>query len=373
MDARSMSMIVALATGIGGLNVSQALQIGPKIRVNLGNGSGAQFLNNAAAERGRVEEHAGNELTNLGKNVVEAADVAGKTVNRQWLTVADTTGAALQEVGRGDVLGAGYVWQRDFLNGTRSNAVEALEESSGLRFVAQVAVSAYFGPIGTGLFTGAYTYEATGGNVNDALRAGAVSGLASAASAQISQMPTDSSAEIAGRALLAGHVSGTAYAIMGGRYEDGFESGALFSVADAIYQNETQHSPNGEIGGAAYCKTSLNADCSVPFYAVVGKNDDGTPMIDIRATNPLRDHIGLAQPGSSIFNEGSGLMRTVNLVPGMNTMAFFHDIWAADFSGPTLPLSIVPATMLTYYALGAPRDRDLLNQAIDSNSVRDPN
>ena len=48
----------------------------------------------------------------------------------------------------------------------------------------------------------------------------------------------------------------------------------------------------------------------------------------------------------------------------MNTMAYFHDIWAADFTGPILQLSIVPATVLTYYALGAPRDRDLLEQSM---------
>jgi hypothetical protein len=359
---------VAFVGFVLAMSTAWSIQIGPPIRVPLPGGAVGDLLHNAADERDRLQEHVGSELTNLSSNTLEAIEVSAKTINRNWLTVVDSSKAALDEVAHGDLLQAGYIWQRDLVNGARSNTIDMMQESSGLRFLAQVTVSAYFGPVGTGLFSGAYSYETTG-SFDDALRVGAVSGIASAASAEISKLPVETTGEIAGRAILAGHVSGTAHAVLGGRYEDGFESGALFSLANAVYQRETYHTPNGQIGGEAYCKTILDENCSVPKSAVVGTNKNDTPKIDVRLTDSLRDHIGFAEPGS-IFSEGSTWMKLVNSIPGLNTMAFFHDVWAEDFSDPLLEISIVPATVLSYYALGAPRDRDLLNLATTSQAAQ---
>jgi hypothetical protein len=52
----------------------------------------------------------------------------------------------------------------------------------------------------------------------------------------------------------------------------------------------------------------------------------------------------------------------------MSALAYFHGIWAADFSSPMLQVTILPATVLTYYSLGVPRDRDLLDLAMDEKS-----
>jgi hypothetical protein len=189
---------------MGAAGVAQAIQIGPKIRVNLGHGTVAQVLHNAGAERDRVDEHVGNELTNLGKNTVEAVDVTGKTVDRQFRTVMHATGTLAERLVDGDVLGAGYAFGNDYLHGTRDNTMRALRDSSGLRFAAQVAISAYAGPVGTGLFAAGMTYDATG-RFDDALRAGVISGVASAASGAASDLPTDTVGQIAERGALGAH------------------------------------------------------------------------------------------------------------------------------------------------------------------------
>jgi hypothetical protein len=357
---------VAIAVGLAlscGATVTQAIQIGPEIRVSVP--APLKPLANAAAEaRSSVEKHADQELTNLAKNTVEAVEVAGKTMDRQLRTAESASGVFVQHLRDGDVFGAGSAFGNEYLSGTFENDRGALRESSGLRFAAQVAVSVYGGPAATGLFTTALTYDGTG-DLRQSLKAGVVSGLSSAASAAVSDLPADTTGDIVGRAALAGHISGTATAVMGGSYTDGFATGALVSVAEAVYENETWHTPDGRIAGDAYCKTSIAPSCAVSTSAVRKRNENGRPAeIDIRATDPLRNHIGLAQSGPSLANEGSMLMRGVNYMPGMNAMAYFHDIWAADFKGPMLVVSILPATVLTYYALGAPQDREFLEQSL---------
>jgi hypothetical protein len=49
-------------------------------------------------------------------------------------------------------------------------------------------------------------------------------------------------------------------------------------------------------------------------------------------------------------------MTAVSRIPGMNTMALFHDTWSVswDMDAFTNVASIVPAVVLTYTGTGAP-------------------
>ncbi len=233
-------------------------------------------------------------------------------------------------------------------------ARQELLANGSLRSVAMVAASVYGGPGGAAALSSYLTLSA-GGSVEDALRAGSLSFASSYAFAEVGGVQTSGFAEGAGKAVAMGVVGGTASSAQGGRFEDGFTAAFAPAVAQGLYEAFTHASPTFKPGGESVSK---------------GPRPDGTPYSrwDLK---PEVNNIGKFNEGLRETNwqyEGSAFMRGVNKIPGMNSMAFFHDHLAMAMSldgALNMATIVVPAIPFNYYALGVTRDRFLLDQAIE--------
>ena len=134
------------------------------------------------------------------------------------------------------------------------------------------------------------------------------------------------------------------------------------------YQKVTDHQIDGRASrGEAYCMATVGAECSPPKSAYITDANgniqydrQGNPLVDVRRMDPLRPRVGTWSRANDApligAGERSGTMTAVSRIPGMNTMALFHDTWAVswDMNAFTSVTSIVPAVVLTYTGTGAP-------------------
>ncbi|TAY69174.1 hypothetical protein [Rhizobium leguminosarum] len=289
----------------------------------------------------------------------------------------------------------------------QENAAKAAMKSSVLRAVGQAAATAYGGPQGAAAYAAWLTYHQTGGNLELALKAGAIAGATSYAMSAISKdvefvdvakdIKVD---EILQRAVMTGAISGTAVALSGGDEEQikqAFTAGALTSVIRDGYKELTKSNLEDNMKastGAAYClKANPNAEsapgqrlgCLPEPGAYVAKDgnsiqfrDDGTideasiehdprsgnPKIDMTKLDSQRPHVGT---WSSVANEGplgagetSGFMTGISRIPGMNGMAVAHDIFDDRYNTSTNIVletairvgTIAPFVVMTYEGAG---------------------
>jgi hypothetical protein len=294
------------------------------------------------------------ETTNLGQNTEEAVRESGRFVRREAEVLKDSVSAAGEALADGNPLRAGYVFQRDYINGSVDNSVNTLQESSMLRTGAQIAAGAAFGPAGVGGFNAIYVYKVTGDS-GLALKTGVVSGGSAFLIGQVATTPGASASEITGSAAVSGHVAGTANTLMGGNYEDGFRAGAIGSVAMSTYRNMTGGTPDAD-------------PSRKPPYSK-------QPGTDVRGLDWSASHVGMENPnplGDSFdwldFNtEHSPYLRALSKFPGFNAGAVGHDIWANDVGAttPWLQLTIPPLFVLSYQAIGTHRDDQLLETAVE--------
>jgi hypothetical protein len=190
---------------------------------------------------------------------------------------------------------------------------------------------------------------------------------------RVAALPSKSGAEIAGKTVAAGMVGGAAVVAGGGKTKDvrdGFLLGAATSLAETVYEDTTKHSLDGRSSqNEAFCKSSPGSACAPPAHAYV-RNADGqiiqdgnTPRLDMTKLSSdelRRPHVGKFATAKSNgylgLSERSGFMTAVSRVPGMNAMAVFHDTWSVSWRMPPgiNELTIMPATVLTYTATGAP-------------------
>jgi len=300
------------------------------------------------------------ETRNLGENTEEAVRESGRLARNQLETSKDALDAYAEQVGRdGNFLRAGYVMQREYVNGTTDNTVNALQQSSMLRTAAQVGAAAYGGPAALGPFNGMYVYKVTG-NSGLAVKTAIVSGGSAYLTGQVATSLGATAGDIAGRAAVSGHIAGTANAAMGGKYEEGFALGATSSVALSTYQNLTGGSPDGRPSqGEPYSKS---ADFDV------GKSDWSRPQVGIANPNP----VGARPNWSDFTTEHSPYLRALSKAPGTNAGAIGHDIFAAKYAvtGPALQLTIPPLFVLSYQALGTQRDDRLLETALEERDKK---
>jgi RHS repeat-associated protein len=235
---------------------------------------------------------------------------------------------------------------------------ETLLENGTLRTAAMVAATVYGGAWGSAAFS-AYMVSASGGTTDQALRAAVISGLTSYAFSQLGKVEATGYADSAARAVSLGAVGGASAAAQGGRFEEGFIQAFGAAAAAAIYEGYVascdgcvRASPTYESGGEPMIKGPGFGRASLrPYVGNIGVFNDGSPL----------------QGSGQWMREGSSFMRGVNRIPGMNSMAYFHDhmSMAMNLQGAVnVGTILVPAIPFNYYALGLTRDRYLLDQAM---------
>jgi hypothetical protein len=151
------------------------------------------------------------------------------------------------------------------LSNSSTNFAKAAQESEIINMAAQSAAAAYGGPGGAAAYAAWYAYEETG-NVQIAMRAGALAALQSGAGAGISSMPTGTAGEVLKKAAMSGAMGGIAVAAQGGSQDD-IKNAFLKSGGAVLVQAGDQHlraySPKmGAALDTAKCLSSVTITCA---------------------------------------------------------------------------------------------------------------
>ena len=295
------------------------------------------------------------ELENAGGNIEETVSASGTYIDRQIRASRDLYIETYERIKDGDILEAGWHLTVDPFKNTEENAARATLESSGLRLIGQVAASAYGGPAGAAAFSGWYTYNATGGDFDAALKGGVITGLTSMAFAEINELPPSQFTE---KVALTTATGTAATAASGGDSDDILKAAALSGgmvIAQEVYKKTTGHKLDSEAQKASkgdpYCKLSLNQNCSPT-------NTKGEFTVNVKEMEIRRPHVGIGvDTGARVLigtGENSYLMQGLSKIPGFNAMAYFHDEWATGMSSFNTKLTILPAIAMTYIGTEAP-------------------
>lgn len=320
-------------------------------------------LEKAAHDTGKAVEKGTQDVGTAGETI-------GRFVERQIKGVGKSLSDADKRLREGKIVDAIWHLGTDQLKHTEENAAKATQESNILRTVGQVAATAYGGPGGAAAYAAWYTYKATG-DADMALRVGLITGATSAGFNAAGQLPADTASQVAQKTIVTGAIGGLAVAAAGGdadAVKDGFLLSGGMVLIQTGYERVTDHQIDGRSSrGEAYCMATVGAECSPPKSAYVTDaqgnvqfDSHGNPLVDVTKTDPLRPHVGTwSKAGDTPLigaGERSASMTAVSRVPGMNTMALFHDKWSVswDMDAFTNVASIVPAVVLTYTGTGAP-------------------
>ena len=298
------------------------------------------------------------------------------------------TGKSLERAGQrmaeGKPLDAVWHLQTDFYINEEQNAAKAAFRSRVLMATGQVAATVYGGPQGAAAYTAWLAYNSTH-NVEDALKAGIISGATAAALGSVNQIQLTGAAGIAARSVLTGAVNGAAVAAAGGSQSEIREAATMGVAAVLIregYHQLTSFDLNEQrmrsSTGEAYCL----ADMPTPDYLTqtspsgcfgppsayekdangnVKFREDGFTKLD-----PDRPHVGTwahqtDSPPLISPAENSRMMTGISRLPGWNAMAVAHDTLTNDMNFDLLPggvgiiptvATIPPSLVLTYVGSG---------------------
>lgn len=312
---------------------------------------------------GKALKKADREKNRAGKRFEEGVRVAGKTAERQLHAVGETAEGTGKRLREGKPLAAMGYLATEPLKRTGKNVLRATQESSMLRMGGQI-VATTFVPGGAFVYSAWYAGCSTD-DVGAGLRAGLISGTASALFSQIGSGPTPSFADAAGRAIGSATAGCVATKAAHGDCEDGAKSAALASIAASTYQRYTGLVPDPRPGSEPVSKAETIDGCAeTAGCKVVTTSDDMRAVV--QAQSPAPNSLGkfsrdVGTP-VDLQHEGSIVMRFVNGFPGTNASAIPHDLWALDASMNdfVLKATIPFAFVYTYTALGAGRDQQLL-------------
>ncbi|MBZ9763377.1 hypothetical protein LB553_21185 [Mesorhizobium sp. CA8] len=350
-------------------------------------------IEKASRDIGKTYEKAGQDTWRASRKAVSDLGEAGGALSRFVVREVKGLGKSFSDLDRrlkeGKIVDAIWEFEIDPIRNTEHNAAAAAQESVILATVGQVAASAYGGPAGAAAYAAWLTYRRTG-NADLALRAGIITGITSEAFTAVGHMPSITNTQIAEKTVAAGAVGGLAVAAMGGDHRavrDSVLLAAGMVLVQTGYERRTGHPIEGKASeGEAYCKSTLNAYCSAADSYVTDENGNvvldeyGNPKtnVNMRALDPRRPHVGTWSTEDDTGWIGTGertqFMTGVSRVPGMNAMAYLHDIFVDDEGlSPLLSkATIIPATLLTYLGTGAPYFNRLMEIGIANRPVNLP-
>jgi hypothetical protein len=342
---------------------------------DVGHKTGISQAVNTAAQQTETNishgvEKVKTETTNFGENTEEAVRESGRFVRRQ----AHVIEVAAEAAGDGDLLTAGYRFQRDLINGSIDNSVKALQNSSMLRVGATVIASTYGGPAAVGALNGVLVYKTTGDS-SQAWKTGLVSAGSSWATGQLSGYHAVTAGDIAASAVANGTVAGAATGVLGGDFEEGFERGAAGSLANTYFQHITGDAPDSRIpGGAAYPKDASSFDTTEDALRMMDQIPRNRPWTGMETFN-LDAPQTLAEAWKTKpwgVTEDSGLMMSLAKIPVINPGSVLHDYLAMQngWNFPELQLTIPPAFVVAGVAMHVP-EQDLLFDTAVQNAKQD--
>lgn len=346
------------------------------------------------------------ETGKCGGDICEALDAVVNYTEAMIVDTGQSIENAAVRIAEGKPFDAVWHLTTDPWKNMSDNAAEAAARSSVLRAVGQAASSAYGGPGGTAAYAAWLAYYATDGDLELALKAGAIAGATAYAMNVVS---TDIDGvdvienvkidEIIQRGAAAGAIAGTAVALSGGSQadiEEAVAAGVTMSVIRDGYRELTTVDLDDKSlkssTGEPYClaaKPGSGLDCLPPDEAYIREPDGsisydkyGKPKIDVSLLKAERPHVGMFAegPNDSFYelSETSDPMVLVSKVPGMNAMAVAHDIFDIKFNPETTAAlemivrigTIAPAVVVTYEGAGY-HVHEIIRKEIAERSIND--
>jgi hypothetical protein len=221
-----------------------------------------------------------NALTNPAQGVKDAVNTHVKAANdfvdavRASVRFAERAVRGYREVlsenekrvREGKVVDAIFSIQVDALRSENENAAQFMQESETARQAAQALASTYGGPAGAAAFAAWYAYNASTGNVDAALRAGAYTYLVGEGYAQVGAMPSGTIDEVVKKAAATAAVRGTAVAAAGGTRDEVLQAmasggGAIIVQSGQAYVTKEYVDP-AKSKGDAFCMAAEQTSCA---------------------------------------------------------------------------------------------------------------
>lgn len=285
------------------------------------------------------------------EDVVTLAEASYHFVENQVEGYEALVKDAERRVSEGKYLDAVWTVMTDQRRVQEQSTADAVMESSILNAIATAAATTFGGPGGAAAYAAWYTYKATG-NLEAALKAGAIAWATCSAGKAASGIQGDAFDAVARRTLATAAVGGASVAAAGGSDEQvlaAFGKGAVVGTVREVYRAGLKTELDGK---PATSPPILKDGAAARVQGVFKTLPNGN--LDITDTPADVSHVGIstATSDSSYWGvtETNGLMRDIARIPYMNNMAYFHDQWMAvtGLEGPAVQLTILPAIGLTY-------------------------
>lgn len=317
------------------------------------------------------------ELGRAGRNIEDLGQASGNYMETIYKGKISNIQTSLNRIADGKAVDALWHLATDDLRLESDASAAAATKSSIINTAGTLAASIYGGPGGAAAYAAWLTYYQSGGNVELALKVGALAGATSWALQSTGKLPvTDASgnivaSDLAKKTALTGAIGGLSVAAAGGdekAVKDGFIRGGGMVLIQAGYQHVTRHSLDDESfkasKGKPYC-WSTNYECQQPPKEAVRLDSQGKPVgLNQAMLDKTAPHVGTMAPSDpnaslSLGSEASNFMKGVSKIPGTNAFAVFHDQWAEDWrpamdNKAILVGTIAPAAVLTYNGSVAP-------------------
>jgi hypothetical protein len=313
-------------------------------------------LEKAVQDIGKTGSKATNDsIVQLGRSyddIVVLAEASYHFVENQVEGINQSVTDAANRISEGKIIDAIWHYTLDPVKILENSAAEAVMESSLLNNLAAAGSAVYGGPGGAAAYAAWYAYSATG-NLEVALRAGAIAWATSAAGSVVKGIDGNSFDRVAQRTFATSVIGGAAVAASGGTDEQvlaAFGRGAIVGSAREVYNSVT----HGALDGKAPIKAPiLKAKLEGEVLVKSGYKTLDNGQLDITSMPRDISHVGIAtgnaDPGYFSMDETSGLMQDLAKLPYMNGMALFHDQWMAltNTEGILVQVTILPAIALT--------------------------
>ena len=336
-----------------------------------------RFVNDLGRNVEKAVQDIGKELERGVHNLGDAGEAAANFCENQFKSYGQILDDTQKRVLEGKIVDALWHLSTDHLKHTEDNAAVAFMESSLLTSIASSVASIYGAPYGGAAFAAWLTYKRTG-DLELVLKTAAITYLTQESLKGAKTIGLDkttgilssSVTDVAKRTLVTSAIGAAAIAASGGSEKDiidGFLKGAAMIIANEVYKSQMESYINDDIATEEPID-KFGDDALKEKYGIL-LDKDGQPILHritlkdgtekwVTQIDPAKIELNITQVGIAdekgsfgIGGENTFLLKKLALIPGMNSMARFHDKWCEviktdEIFGAT-QVTIIPAIALT--------------------------
>jgi hypothetical protein len=300
------------------------------------------------------------ELVKSASQIVDATHAIYRFAVRQVNSYGVVLTKAQQRLRDGKVVDALWHLNTDQWQETNKNAAQAAEESAVLSELGQAGASIYGGPAGAAAYAAWLTYNQTHGDVDRSIRAGVYAYLVAYGNANVSRMPSRTLSEVGEKAAMAGAVSGLAVAASGGNSKQSLDafvkSGGAVLVHGAQSYVQKNYTDTGPSKMDQYCVMTVGKKCAdaQKWYktakaqldqlndakniaANIRSSGDGNWAISWNPAAMKGSETGVPAVALTYVGDGSPFKNTINRIAVSVDPNKYSTYWVIYRNAPTSP------------------------------------